>query len=694
MKNGTERRAVVPFGSWRSPISAEVVSAGGVRLDSPQVDGDDRYWLEGRPAEQGRVVLVRWSAGVVSDVTPPPFSVRTRVHEYGGGAYLACGGTVWFSHLADQRLWKVVPGSDPVAFSAAPGPGVVSVRYADARLSPDGRWLVCVRETHLGAAEVVNELVALRADTQDGAAEERVLAKGHDFYSFPRMSGGMIAWTCWDHPLMPWDGTELWVASLELGSDGPWLAGAQRVAGGPAESIIQPEWGPDGRLWYVSDAAGGWWNLWRHDLGSGECRPVTATVGEWGGPQWVFGSSTYAFVAHATLVGNLAGTLVGTWRAGGVDHLGVVDPVSGTVTELDLGWTAVSYVRAARGGVVLIGASASQAPSVVEIPLGGGEPVVLASSASVWLDPTWFAEPEAIEFPTSGGTGPGGTGLGGTGPGGTGPGGTGPGGTGTERRTAYGLYYPPTSPSSCGPEGELPPLVVMSHGGPTSATTSALNLAVQYWTSRGIAVVDVNYGGSTGYGRAYRERLAGAWGIVDVDDCVNAARYLVDRGDVDGGRLAIRGASAGGYTTLCALTFRDDFAVGASYYGVADAAALAADTHKFEARYLDSLIGPWPQAAAVYRERSPLFHTGQLCCPVILFQGCDDPIVPPSQAESMVAALAERGVRHAYLCFEGEAHGFRRAETLRQCLVAELDFYGEVLGFEPAVVHAVAPGAP
>lgn len=656
----THHRTPAPFGSWPSPISAEMASAGGVRLDSPRVDGDDRYWLEGRPAEQGRVVLVRRSVdGTVADVTPPPFSVRTRVHEYGGGAYLVSGGTVWFSNLADQRLWRIAPGAEPEPLTAPSGAGVGSVRFADAVLTVDGRWLVCVRETHLGehATEVVNELVAVRSDEArpGGWAEQVVLTTGRDFYSFPRVSpdGRCLAWTCWDHPAMPWDSAECWVAELRLEDSVPTLGDPRFVAGGTAESVFQPEWAPDGSLHYVSDATTGWWNLYRHDLDGAASRVLTTTEGEWGRPQWVFGPSTYCFLAD--------GRLVGTWTAGGVDHLGIVDS-SGGITEIDLTYTTITNLRAAsRTGaqsVVFVGAGARTPAAIIEVPIDPAgsvrAPVVLATSRTLDVGPAWISVPELIEFPTSG------------------------------VRSAHALFYAPTSPASRGPEGDRPPLLVMSHGGPTSNSTCSLNLTIQYWTSRGIGVVDVNYGGSTGYGRDYRERLQGGWGIVDVDDCVNAARYLVERGDVDGTRLAIRGSSAGGYTTLCALTFQDVFAVGASYYGVADAAALASDTHKFEARYLDGLIGPWPEAAEVYRARSPLFHTEGLCCPVILFQGADDPVVPPNQAEAMVAALVEREIPHAYLCFEGEQHGFRRADTLTRCLEAELAFYGEALGFEPA----------
>ncbi|MGH9130344.1 MAG: prolyl oligopeptidase family serine peptidase, partial [Acidimicrobiales bacterium] len=561
---------------------------------------------------------------------------------------------VWFSNFADQRLWRIAPGGEPEPLTPPPEKGVQPVRYADAVASPDGQWLVCVRETHLGqsATEVVNEIVALPANRTGSGGS--VLATGRDFYSFPRISpdGRWLVWTCWDHPLMPWDGAECWVAELGWSSSGPTLAEPKLVAGGPCESVFQPDWAPDGTLYYVSDAPNGWWNLHRYDLATGKSQAVTDTEGEWGRPQWVFGLSSYAFLAD--------GTPVGTWRAGGIDHLGLVD-ASGSVTEIELSCTSISHVQVAATeqgqSVVFIGGGPRTPPAVVDLPIGRDtlpEPArVLATSRCIDLNPFEFSSPEPIKFLTS------------------------------DRQAAHALFYPPTSSRFEGPEHQRPPLLVMSHGGPTSATSSVLDLSVQFWTSRGIAVVDVNYRGSTGYGRAYRDALKGNWGVLDVTDCVNAALYLVERGDVDGSRLCIRGASAGGYTTLCALTFRDTFAAGASYYGVGDVAALAADTHKFEARYLDGLIGAWPEDAQLYRARSPLYHTELLDCPVILFQGADDPVVPPSQAETMAAALGERGIRHTVLCFEGEQHGFRRADTLRRCLEAELAFYGEALGFAP-----------
>jgi dipeptidyl aminopeptidase/acylaminoacyl peptidase len=660
----TDSRAVAPYGSWPSPISASLVATGARRWDELHVDGASLYWLESRPQEGGRVALMRLEGEERGDerqpeeVTPAPWSVRTRVHEYGGGAYLVEDGVVFFSNFSDQRLWRLDPGATtPVALTAPADerqPETLSVRFADACLVPGGHWLVCVRESHHGpaATQVVNEVVAL--PTEEGSDEESVLATGRDFYSFPRVSpdGRRLAWTSWDHPRMPWDGSELWVADL----DGPVASNARVVAGGPEESVFQPQWAPDGSLTYVSDRDRGWWNLYLDTLDGARPRALTSIEGELGLPQWVFGLSTYAHLPD--------GRIACSWLQGGMGHLGLLDPsASGApLTELSIPHSSVSHVRATPRGVAYLGAGPRIPREVVELPLSGGEPGparTLARSRHLDLDLSGLAQPDPIEYPTTGG------------------------------RSAHALYYRPASASHRGPEDQRPPLVVMSHGGPTAATSSAFDLAVQYWTSRGIAVVDVNYGGSTGYGREYRQRLQGTWGIVDVDDCVNAALYLADRGQVDGGRLAIRGGSAGGYTTLCALTFRDVFAAGASYYGVADAAALAADTHKFESRYLDGLIGPWPEAERTYWERSPVHHADQLSCPLIILQGLEDPVVPPNQAEAMVAALRERGMPHAYLAFEGEQHGFRRAETVQRCLEAELSFYGAILGFD--VVDPIDP---
>jgi dipeptidyl aminopeptidase/acylaminoacyl peptidase len=604
------------------------VARAGIRLSEPHLGPDgSAWWLEGRPAEGGRTVLVRASPGErPEDVTPQGYYVRTRVHEYGGGSWLLHGETVFFSNFEDQRLYRQDRDAAPRPITPE-GP----FRYADGRTTPDGRLIVCVRESHAGP-EVVNELVAVPAD---GSAEPAVVAAGRDFYSFPRISpdGERLAFTCWDHPNMPWDGTELWDASVD-GSD------ARQVAGGEAESIWQPEWSPEGDLHYVSDRTG-WWNLDRDD------EPLTAEEAELGHPQWLFGGSTYAFLAD--------GPIACLRCSNAEERVCLLEPGATGLEDLGLPFTSFEFptLRSQGNRLLFIAGSPERETEIVSVELPGGDPVSLRPPSEPPVDRAYASRPRAIEFPTEG------------------------------DRTAQAFYYPPANPDFSGPEGELPPLIVEIHGGPTSHRCPELRRPLLFWTSRGFGVVDVNYGGSTGFGREYRERLRGEWGIVDTADCIAAARHLAEAGEVDGGRLLIHGGSAGGYTTLCALVFHDQFAGGASYYGVADAETLAKDTHKFESRYLDGLIGPYPEAASIYRERSPIHFADRLRAPVILFQGLEDEVVPPSQAEQMVAALRENGVPHEYVAFEGEQHGFRRSETIVRCLEAELAFYGRMLGFEP-----------
>ena len=632
---------VAPYGSWRSPISAELVAAGGVALEEVKVAGDAVRWLEGRPLEGGRRVVCGVAPGggrEPEDLTPEGFNVRTRVHEYGGGSWAVHGDILFFANFDDQRLYRQDPGSPPRPITPEP-PTPAAHRYADAAITPDGRVLVCVRERH-EADGVINELVTLPAD---GSEPPAVLAGGRDFYASPRLSpdGRRLAWLEWDHPNMPWDGTELKVAEL---SGGVPVGEPRREAGGPDESIFQPEWSPGGTLHFVSDRTG-WWNLYR--IQDGQVEALAPMQEEFGHPQWVFGLARYAFLP--------GGRIACIHGLGPLQRLGVLDP-DGHLADLDLPFTAFypPQLRAVGDRLACVAGSPTRDAAVVLIDPAGGQVEVLRQSGDQELDPGYLSVPRQIEFPTEGG------------------------------QTAYALYYPPANRDFTGPDGERPPLLVTSHGGPTAEVVSLLADGYQFFTSRGIAVVDVDYGGSTGYGRAYRQRLAGRWGIVDVDDCVAAARFLADGGEVDPRRLAIRGGSAGGYTTLCALTFRDLFAAGASYYGVADAEALARDTHKFESRYLDRLIGPWPQAAELYRQRSPIHHTERLSCPVILLQGLEDEVVPPAQAERMAAALDAKGIPHAYLAFPGEQHGFRRSENIKRAVEAELYFYSRVFGFELA----------
>lgn len=638
MSNG--ERAEAPYGSWASPISAAALAEAGIRLGAVRWSGGALYWIEARPTEGGRNVLARRdSSGRVEDVTPAGFNVRTRVHEYGGGSFAVHGDTVLFSNFADQRLYRQDGvGAEPRPITPEP-PSPASIRYADGRFTPDGLHLVCVRERHEGG-DAVNELVTLAAD---GSSEPQVLASGRDFYSFPRVSpdGRRLAWTEWDHPNMPWDGTELWVAALtpQAGLTGE----RRRVAGGPSESIFQPSWAPDGVLHFVSDLTG-WWNLYR-EKGTA-VKALHPMEGEFGEPQWMFGLSRYGFLDD--------GRIACLYVREGVDHLGLLDPAISDLQPLEVPFTTLAYLEASGGRLAFVAGGPREARAVVILDPASAQTEVVRRSHDLEVDAAYLSVPRPVTFPT-------GDGL-----------------------MAHALFYPPANPDFTAPAEESPPLLVLSHGGPTSRATSELDMEMQFWTSRGFALVDVNYGGSSGYGRDYRERLYGTWGVVDVQDCINAARSLVERGRADGRRLAIRGGSAGGYTTLCALVFHDVFAAGASYYGVADAEALARDTHKFESRYLDRLIGPYPEAAERYRERSPIHFVDRLSCPVILFQGLEDEVVPRSQAEAMVEALRRKGIPYAYLAFEGEQHGFRRAETIRRCAEAELSFYGRIFGFTPA----------
>ena len=633
----------VPYGSWKSPITSDLIASETIGLGQIALDGEDIYWTEMRPAEGGRYVIVRRTPdGRTTDVTPPPFNARTRAHEYGGGAFTVVDGAVCFSNFADQRFYRQDPGAEPQPITPE-----ADLRYADGVLDRRRGRIICVCEDHTDPKrEAVNTIVSLDLKGGDGG---QVLVSGNDFYSSPRLSpdGTRLAWLTWNHPNMPWDGTELWVGELQ--EDGS-LGRTERVAGGGDESIFQPEWSPDGVLYFVSDQTG-WWNLycWRE----GRVEPLTQMEAEFGRPQWVFGLSTYAFErAHgcAPVPGRIicAYTEQGTW------HLASLDTATGALDPIETSYSEIAYVQTAPGRVVFLAGSPTEPMSIAQLDLATQQLKVLRRSSEITVDEGYLSIPQAMEFPTEHGL------------------------------TAHAFFYPPRNHDYVAPPGERPPLLVISHGGPTGATSNTLNLGVQYWTSRGIAVLDVNYGGSTGYGREYRQRLEGQWGVVDVDDCVNGARYLVERGKVDGHRLIIRGGSAGGYTTLSALTFRDVFKAGASYYGISDLEALAKETHKFESRYLDRLIGPYPERRDLYRERSPIHFTDRLSCPVIFFQGLEDQVVPPNQAELMVEVLRTKGLPVAYVPFEGEQHGFRRAENIKRALDAELTFYSRVFGFELA----------
>ena len=629
---------VAPYGSWKSPVTSDLIVAESIRLGQLALDGEDIYWVEQRPREGGRNVIVRRTPdGTIDDVTPSPFNARSRVHEYGGGAYCVGDGVVYFVNFDDQRVYRHRHGEAPVPITPEG-----DMRYADMVIDHLRGQIICVREDHTASSEeAVNTLVSISIE---GVSSGQVLVSGADFYSSPRLSadGGKLTWLSWNHPNMPWDGCELWVS--DLSSTGS-LEHPEKVAGGPEESIFQPEWSPDGTLHFVSDRTG-WSNIYRWRNGAVE--PVTEMEAEFARPQWIFGSSTYAFQSDSRIICSYVQS--GNWKLASVEtELRRLNPIPTPYSDMARG-----DLRVTSDTAVIIAGSPVEALSVVRLDLATGDTQVLRTSGDVSLGQAYLSPPEAIEYPTE------------------------------QNLTAHAFYYPPSNGDYEPTPGEKPPLLVKSHGGPTNATSVSLDLSIQYWTSRGFAVLDVNYGGSTAYGRAYRERLKGQWGIVDVDDCVNGALYLVRQGLADGKRLAIDGGSAGGYTTLAALTFRNVFAAGASYYGVSDLETLAKDTHKFESRYLDGLVGAYPQEAEVYRQRSPVNFTSQLSCPLILFQGLEDKIVPPDQAESMFDAVWAKGIATAYLPFPGEQHGFRRAENIKRALDAELYFYSKIFGFDAA----------
>ena len=624
---------VATFGSWKSPITSDLIVSKTIGIDNIAIDRQNIYWLEKRPQEKGRNLIVgHFPNRGTEDVTPQPFSVRSRIHEYGGGAYTIEENTIYFSNYADGRIYRQVIGSEP-----EPLTDKGQKRYGDLVIDRDRNRLICVCEDHSLDVEPHNSIVSI--DLSNGRVQ--TLIEGSDFYSSPRLSpdGRYLAWTSWNHPNMPWDSTYLWLAEVaRLGTSQPEL-----VAGGETESICEPKWGSDGTLYFSSDRTN-WWNIYRRN-NDGTVEILHAMAAEFVYPHWVFGISTYA-------VGR--DYLICAYSMNGSGNVGTIDLKTKEFQEINTRYTNISSLQAADNIVVFIGGSPTETTVVAKLDLDTGKEEILKRAGDLTIDPDYLSLPEAIAFPT------------------------------TDNATAYAWYYPPQNKDYIAPARELPPLIVKSHGGPTAAASVDLNLRIQYWTSRGFGYLDVNYGGSIGYGRQYRQRLNGKWGIVDVDDCVNAAKYLVKQNRVDGDRLVITGSSAGGYTTLAALTFRDVFKAGASYYGISDLEILAKDTHKFESRYLDGLICKYPEERAIYQERSPIYHTEQLNCPVIFFQGLKDRVVPPNQAEMMFDAIKAKGLPVAYITFEQESHGFRIAENIKHALDSEFYFYARVFGFEPA----------
>lgn len=619
------------FGSWPSPITAADLSSAGHPVEGGRFVGSEIWWSELRPAEQGRTAICRYVDGEVQPVLPAPFNARTRVHEYGGGAWTATAdGDLVFAEFSDQRVYRLTPGAAPVPLT--PKPAVASsIRYAD--LSVVGTDVIAVREMH-DAGAVSRDIVAIDL----GGGGVRSLVAGSDFLAFPRLSpdGTHIAWIAWNHPQMPWDGTELRVASLAEPSS--WTV----LLGSTEESVLQPEWIDDESLYAIGDRSG-WWNLYSVKL-DGSVTPLLTLDADFGAPLWRLGSSWYEVLDDGTLL---------TVRTVGTDTLALLDPASGVLEDIALdGMTSVGLGGRSGSTVLIKGGGAYVASALFALDLESRELTAVRSGFESVPDSAYLPEGRQVTF--------------------QGP-----------NREVHAITYAPRNPDYEGLDGELPPYVAFVHGGPTAHVAPALNPLFAYFTSRGIGVVDVNYGGSSGYGREYRNRLRGQWGVVDVEDTIAAVQGLADSGLADPARLAIEGGSAGGWTVLAALTSSDVFACGASYFGVAELELFVAETHDFESRYIDGLIGPLPEAIDLYRTRAPVNNVDGLSCPVLLLQGLDDPIVPPSQAERFRDAMVSKGIPHAYLAYAGESHGFRKLETQVNARESELSFYGQVMGFTP-----------
>ncbi|HEX5015657.1 MAG TPA: S9 family peptidase [Candidatus Limnocylindrales bacterium] len=630
---------VAPFGAWESPFPISLLTSGVVALGEVRAAGGVAWWLEGRPDEKGRQVLIRRDPdGTETRLSPEGFNVRSRVQEYGGAPYLVDGDLVVVSDFSTGRLSRVVAPQqlEPLTPERA-------WRFADMVHDARRGRLIAIREDHEkdtlerhGEAE--NSIVAIDLTT----GEVTVLVEGADFYGAPRLSpdGTTLAYLEWRHPNMPWDGTELKVA--DLAPDGS-LANTTHVAGSNHDWISQPRWSPDGVLHFAAEPAD-WMNIFR--FVGGQIEAVTDEAAEFVYPDWQFGYVTYDFLRD--------GSIIAVGRSGGRDRLYRAGPAAEGLREIDVPFTEMSSIAVDGDRVLLRGAAPDRAAAIIELDPDSGDWTSVRSAMANPLAPDALSIARLVEFPT------------------------------TDGKTAFGQFYAPHNTQFRGPDGELPPLIVTSHGGPTASAYTGLTLAIQLFASRGFAVLDVDYGGSTGYGKEYRKRLEGQWGVVDLDDCVNGATWLAAQGLVDGDKLAIRGGSASGYTTLCAMVFSDVFKAGASYFGIADLETFRSETHKFESRYDQSLIGPWPEAKQLYHDRSPINFIDRWSCPVLILQGAEDRVVPPQQAEEIVDALWEKHLPHAYLLFPGEDHGFRAAENIIRSFEAELSFYGQIFGFTPA----------
>jgi len=619
-----------PYGTWKSPITGELIAGKTVSLNPLKIENNNFYWLESRPSESGRVVVMRQSEGKTEALTPLGFNVRSRVHEYGGGAALITNGTIYFVDYDTQQIFCQKPNKIPYAITKS-----INSRFSDMEFDCVRNRLICVQEDHSKDGEPLNKLVAV--NIRSGIIE--ILDDEHDFVSSPRIDKkcNNLAWLTWDHPNMPWDGSALWTSEL---SDDGLLKKKKIVAGSYEESIFQPEWIDKEKLIFVSDRSN-WWNLYEYT--DQNILSIYLDDAEYGLPQWAFGMSTYGITGD--------NSIIAARNQGGLCQLGIIR--NSNFEVIDLPYTDFANICVNKNKVMFVGSSSTEVPQLVCLDISSGDYEVLRYSSKVIIDTGYISEAIQLQFSTS------------------------------EESISYGFYYKPKNLEYVASANELPPLIVRGHGGPTGFSSASLNLSIQFWTSRGFAVLDVNYRGSSGFGSKYRKALNGKWGVSDVDDMVNGALYLVKKGKVDKKRLIIRGGSAGGYTALAALTFRSLFSAGASHYGIGDLMSLSRDTHKFESRYLDTIIGKLPENENKYLERSPINYTNQLRCPVIFLQGVDDKVVPPSQAESMVRALKSGGVPVSYLSFEGEGHGFRKDINIEKALIAELTFYGRIFNFEP-----------
>lgn len=639
-------KQISDYGCWPSPISSQLLTQGINKLSEPQLDGYNCYWLASRPEEKGRTaIMCQTPTDEQYDITPTSINVRTRIHEYGGGCYLVEDNIAYFINNDDQRIYQLSIGSQEAPTPLTPKG---QYRYADFCIDHERQQLISVCEIHKENAEPENCIIAVKLDGSSTAAFN-VLAFGNDFYSNPRVSpdGAHLSWLTWHHPHMPWDNSECWIAEI---SNFGLLKKHQKVAGGiddgsRQESIFQPQWSPTGELFFVSDR-NQWWNVYRYNVTTKTVSSVLETTAEFATPQWVFGMSTYGFLNSFTLF--CCYTESGEWQTM------TIDTMTGKMSELDLPYTTIEAINCndEKDTAVFIANTHTALPSIIQ--WHNHQLTILTNSGELALDSMEISTPENIIFKNN------------------------------QQQDVYGFYYPPHNQHYDDTSEALPPLLVMCHGGPTGSSSTALNLKIQYWTNRGFAVFDINYSGSTGYGRDYRDRLKGQWGVLDVDDICAGADHLVQTGKVDPDRVAVRGSSAGGYSVLAALTFRDSFKAGASLYGIGDLESLVADTHKFESRYVDLLVDSYPADKSIYRARSPLHHVDQLNCPVIFLQGLDDKVVPPNQAEVMVEALAAKQIPVAHVTFEGEGHGFRQADNIRYSLDVEYAFYAAIFKFDVA----------